>query len=155
MNKKELQTNIDEMRVQLAEMEKKLKEPENKLWVPTKGEEHYQISDRAHIDCYSFGKMVFNLNCFETREQAERQAKRETAFREISRVCELVNGGEFNPEVGDDRYITYYEQMDCNINILHYRTSVMAPFQFKSKEAAEKALEMISEESKKLLKGKI
>lgn len=152
--KKELEmlTNFQQCcEMQIAGLREKIKEQEEreqqkKKTTPSEGEKFYYIDERGGVCSGSYCDqvdfcMILIGNCFKTKEEARDHIARLILLEELKEfACDIK---EF--KLYDDKWYLSYNSLDKKISIDRDGIFARHDIYFKSKEDAEKALEIIGE----------
>lgn len=157
-------TTIETLKAELATLQEKLAKLEasqpqaDKLWVPRGRDMYWFISSTGETpssNLYSNTSLEDFHNVFPTREKAEKHARFLRAFNELARVADYVNEG-WAPDWGDQmsgKYcVVYHHDTDAWLVYSTWVASWGSVAYFRSGEAAKRALAMLSDEAKEILK---
>lgn len=83
---------------------------------------------------------------------SEKQARKLLAINQLLNVAKYLNG-DWQPNWGnynEDKYVLYFDENNEKLNIYYVHTSNLNIVYFKTKELAQKAVEILGEETIKL-----
>lgn len=152
---------IAELQKQLDELKASLEKKEDRLWVPQIGESYWFVDNDAeattetYVDSnISYDRVLYG-NFFKTKEQAERHAKRLKLYNKLWRLAEHLNG-DWVPDwnstnVTDYKYYIIYVRNKIEID--GWSNFCFGMPVFRSKELAEKAISMLTDEEKEIFKN--
>jgi len=162
MNNTEALKRIAELQKQLDELKASLEKKEDALWVPKLHANYWTIDDYGDVSFrtsrdydYTSAAIQFG-NCFQTKEQAERHAKRLKLYNKLWKLAEYLNGDwvpDYSNGIQDSKHRIDYDYDDEMFTIqVHYSYSSMTPV-FKSHAVAERAISMLTDEEKEIFKN--
>lgn len=156
MDKQQLLREMEEFKRQQNELVEKMEwlqeqingiEEENKWWIPKEGDSYYYICTDGYVESsLNTGKdidkcKINNINCFETKEQAERQSFVELLHRKLQKFM-VKNNSIVDWNNDDDKYNIWYdyELKSLDIGCIEQARDFGQVY-FSSEEIAEKAIE--------------
>ena len=146
---KELLDKAEELRQQIENIGKVvelLPEPENDIyWITGAGTYHLSgVEDSEEV--------IAQYNYFDTKEEAEEEAALTRARRKLQKLAKALNG-EWKPDWSDTsgKYIIFYSHpIKSYVTAFVFSRQAMG-IHFSSEENAQRALEELTEDEKKIL----
>lgn len=143
---------------QLDELKASLEKKEDALWVPKEGAPYYFISYDGCVERTDSveGEDFRNYNFFQTQDQALRHAKRLKLYNKLWRLAEHLNG-DWPPTVSEV-WVVVYMPDSCEIEVDARHCGVEGfgvhtdPY-YKSKDIAQLAISMLTDEEKEIFKN--
>lgn len=154
-NKEQLLNKLEQIKNQQKELDNKLEniqkqidqEKSKELWKPNKGELYYfilsdgSISHSSYIDMLDI-KIMGNLNCYKTKEEAERIAFEQLLYRKLKEFAYENNKQEINWNNGHDKFAIIYNYLEQKLQVeIYIKYQNFGQIHFSSKEVVERAIE--------------
>lgn len=155
MNKTE--KRIADLQIQLDELKARLEKKEDGLWYPKLGERYYFFTSNGELKsgiCHSDNnkKFLFN-NTFPTVESVNKHARRLKLINKLWRLAEHLNG-DWVPDWADITVSKYaIKSSEDEFKVDSFNHSNFGNPTFKSKELAEKAISLLTDEEKEIFKN--
>lgn len=133
-----------ELKKQFADASKKVR------WKPALGDTFFLITTTTHIDSMRYltgnsdvcEKIFKTGNCFQTREEAQKELDRRIAELELLDLCDWE---------GDSVYFIIFNKTIDTFDTDSYNTFIPTPYRFASEESAQEAIDTLGTEKLKLI----
>ena len=161
-NKEQLLNELEQIKIQQKELDEKLENIQKKIetknnkkerWIPKKYDKYYVPSVEGNISEYSYAddeideKIINNLNYYQTKEQAERQAFEQLLHRKLEIFADLNNTEEIDWSNDDSKYNIWYDYQEKHLDTGCYEVARdFGQIFFSSEGIAEKAIEEFKDE---------
>ena len=163
MNKQQTLKQIEELKAKVVELEASVRaESEDKLWEPAPGSIYWYNNGSGLTKSFTHEGWLANdltiiaHNCYKSREDAEKAEAYLCALRELMAIARHLSG-DWVPDWSNDaelKYCIYYNHdgSDPAYEIVACWSDSYTLAIFQTREKAQKAIDMLSDSTKEVLK---